>query len=91
MHGFGEYYTRPIRRGLEFMSDPYHHPGKLEWTFYGNYYAAQAFYRAGGRYWRDWLQRGVPWIVENQIPASQRAGGGCRGGGLDDIAGDEGR
>ena len=74
MYGFGEYYTRSIRRGLEYISDPYQHPGELEWTFYGNYYAAQAFYRAGGRLWREWEQRGVPWIVQNQIQSDHHTG-----------------
>ena len=67
MYGFGEYYSRTIRRGLEFMAPHYEHPGQLEWTFYGNYYAAQAFYQAGGRFWHRWTRRAVPWIVESRI------------------------
>ncbi|MHC4930907.1 MAG: prenyltransferase/squalene oxidase repeat-containing protein [Planctomycetota bacterium] len=66
MHGFGEYYTSSIRRGLSHLREGYAHPERLAWTLYANYYAAQAFYRAGGDHWRFWKARIVPLIVRRQ-------------------------
>ncbi|MHC4957057.1 MAG: prenyltransferase/squalene oxidase repeat-containing protein [Planctomycetota bacterium] len=66
MHGFGEYYGKPIRDGLEFLYTGYRRPSQIAWTFYSNYYAAQAFHRAGGRYWRRWETRVIPFILSHQ-------------------------
>jgi squalene cyclase len=66
MHGFGEYYSRSIRDGLEFLYSEYRRPQFLSWTFYSNYYAAQAFYHAGGRYWRRWRSHALPFILQHQ-------------------------
>jgi hypothetical protein len=66
MHGFGEYYSSSIRKGLKYLEENYRRSRGQVWPFYGNYYAAQAFYRAGGRLWRLWNRELVPFILENQ-------------------------
>ncbi len=66
MHGFGEYYTKSIRSGLDYVYSGYRRPQDIAWTFYANYYTAQAFYHAGGRHWRRWNVRVVPYILSNQ-------------------------
>jgi hypothetical protein len=76
MHGFGEYYSEPIRRGLEYLRGEYERktPEVIEWTFYANYYAAQAFWRAGGEDWALWTSRHVPNILDWQTPPSEGKG-----------------
>jgi hypothetical protein len=74
MHGFGEYYTEPVKRGLDFLRDEYADPERIEWPYYAHYYAAQAFYRAGGRPWADWEDRVVPRIVDAQESQGDEAG-----------------
>jgi hypothetical protein len=67
MHGFGEYYSRAITKGLEYLDNAYHHdPSLLQWPFYANYYAAQAYHRAGGARWEFWERRIVPYILGEQ-------------------------
>ena len=66
MHGFGEYYTPSIARGLEFVYDAYSDRSGQTWPFYANYYTAQAFFRAGGRYWKLWRERIAPDILRMQ-------------------------
>ena len=68
MHGFGDYYGKPIREGREYLYNEYRRPGRLSWTFYCNYYSAQVFHRAGGRHWRRWEQRAIPFILSHQEP-----------------------
>jgi hypothetical protein len=76
MHGFGEYYSEPIRRGLEYLRRQYEHrvADQIEWTFYANYYAAQAFWRAGGDDWALWTTQHVPAILDWQTQASEGRG-----------------
>jgi len=66
MHGFGEYYSRAVTRGLGYLEREYRHPEGIQWPFYSHYYAAQAFYRAGGSHWEFWERSVVPLILENQ-------------------------
>jgi len=66
MYGFGEYYSKAVRRGLEYLRDKYESPEQVRWFYYANYYAAQAFYRSGSRDWDLWEQRGVPAILAEQ-------------------------
>ena len=68
MHGFGEYYSKSVRDGLDHAYEGYRHPQRVYWTYYANYYAAQVFYRAGGRHWQRWRERGLPYILRNQEP-----------------------
>lgn len=74
MHGFAEYYTEPVRRGMEFLRDEYAHPDEVEWTYYCHYYAAQAFWRAGGQDWREWERRVIPMLLEQQQTEGSLAG-----------------
>jgi len=66
MHGFGEYYSSTITRGLGYLDDAYRSPERLQWPFYSHYYAAQAFYQAGGSHWRFWQREIVPHIIAQQ-------------------------
>lgn len=66
MHGFGEYYSRAVRRGLHYLEDRYRNPDRLQWPFYAHYYAAQAFWRAGGRSWSLWTRVGIEYIIDQQ-------------------------
>ena len=67
MHGFGEYYGKPIQAGLAYIEDAYRRDSQsILWPFYANYYTAQAFYRAGGRHWRMWQREIVPRILRTQ-------------------------
>jgi len=66
MHGFGEYYSRSVTRGLSYLDREYRDPDRLQWPFYSHYYAAQAFYRAGGSRWEYWQRSVVPHILDGQ-------------------------
>lgn len=66
MHGFGEYYSRAVDRGIDFLEDAYRSPQRIQWPFYSHYYAAQAFYRAGGSHWEFWQRVAVPYILREQ-------------------------
>lgn len=63
MHGFGEYYSKAVRSGLDYLRERYRNPYRVQWPFYAHYYAAQAFYRAGGEHWTFWQGRGVPLLL----------------------------
>ncbi|MCZ6785585.1 MAG: hypothetical protein O7E54_00325 [Planctomycetota bacterium] len=68
LNGFGEYYTEAVRAGLEYLRESYRRqPERIQWTFYANYYAAQAFYRAGGDDWNLWLRNGIPYVLRLQL------------------------
>lgn len=69
MHGFGEYYSQAVRKGIRYLDERYRNPGRLQWPFYSHYYAAQAFWRAGGRHWSAWKRRVVPYILSLQSGA----------------------
>jgi len=70
MHGFGKHYGPAIRKGLEFLTDAYRDRSGHAWPFYSNYYAAQAFHRAGDSAWRRWETRVVPEILDAQHDGS---------------------
>jgi len=74
LYGFGEYYTETTRNGLEYLKDAYHNPNSLQWIFYSHYYAAQAFYRAGGAAWTLWQREGVPHLLRMQRRSGDSAG-----------------
>ncbi|MEM8884584.1 MAG: prenyltransferase/squalene oxidase repeat-containing protein, partial [Planctomycetota bacterium] len=63
MHGFAEYASKTTRAGMEYLRDRHRRVRALQWPYYGNYYAAQVYYRAGGRDWDHWTGRWVPWIL----------------------------
>ncbi|HEX5137580.1 MAG TPA: prenyltransferase/squalene oxidase repeat-containing protein [Planctomycetota bacterium] len=67
MHGFGEYYSSSITKGLEYLANAYRGGlDRLQWEYYCHYYAAQAFYRAGGSHWEIWKQEGLPRLLAQQ-------------------------
>jgi hypothetical protein len=66
MHGFGEYYSKVVDKGLDYLEGSYRNPERVPWPYYSHYYAAQAFYRAGGSRWRFWQRVGVPHIIDEQ-------------------------
>jgi Prenyltransferase and squalene oxidase repeat len=68
MHGFGEYYSSSISKGLEYLDRAYRgrEVHQLQWPFYCHYYAAQAFYRAGGAHWETWKDKGMPVLLDQQ-------------------------
>jgi len=67
MNGFGEYYSSSIKAGLAYIEDSYRRDAhSILWPYYSNYYAAQAFYRAGGQRWRMWRREIVPRILRTQ-------------------------
>jgi len=66
MHGFGEYYSSAVDRGLEYLEDSYTMPSRVQWPYYAHYYAAQAFYVAGGRHWQFWDMKGTRYILQEQ-------------------------
>ncbi len=66
MHGFGEYYSRAVDKGLVYLQAAYRSPQRVPWPYYSHYYAAQAFYRAGGSHWEFWQRTVVPHILDDQ-------------------------
>ena len=66
MYGFGEYYSKSVKNGLDFLERGYRQPWRILWTYYANYYAAQAFHRAGGRYRRLWVRTVRPYVLSLQ-------------------------
>ncbi len=67
MYGFGQYFGDSIRRGLEYLRSSYRHPEYVDWPYYGNYYAAQAFWRSGGSDWALWTGEVVPYLLGSAI------------------------
>lgn len=61
----GERNSEECRRGLEYlMSRP---PGNRDGhVFYALYYATQAMYQAGGRYWHFWYPRAAEYLLATQ-------------------------
>lgn len=65
----GEYTSREVRRGLDFLKNhlprprgnflPFHY-------FYAHFYIAQAMYQAGGEYWENYLKIGLEDILRAQ-------------------------
>jgi len=51
---------------VEYLEDRYQHPYRLQWPFYAHYYAAQAFWRRGGRSWSLWQRVGIEHILQIQ-------------------------
>ena len=76
LYGAGVYDTRETREGLRFLYN--HRPNARDMRqtfdyFYGHYYAVQAFYQAGGKYWENWYP-----FIRDQILTGQRGDGSWR-------------
>lgn len=69
----GIYTDRAIDRGLEYLRDSAM-PGRGDPSrahyFYGHYYAVQAMYLAGGRYWAEWWP-----AIRDELIQQQKAAG----------------
>jgi hypothetical protein len=76
LQGAGEYDAIEARKGVEYMFkarawDQQTRPESMHSTFdyfYAQYYAVQAMFQAGGRYWADWY----PVIRDNLIRGQKR-------------------
>jgi len=74
LYSAGIYTGDPILKGLEWLLK--HLPGKSSissgygYYFYGQYYAVQAMWHAGGKYWNTWYP-----AIRNQLLASQAGDG----------------
>ncbi|MHC4598138.1 MAG: prenyltransferase/squalene oxidase repeat-containing protein, partial [Planctomycetota bacterium] len=74
LNAAGVYNDPTIEKGLNFLIQQRPHrgrPGRQDYHyFYGHYYAIQAFYQAGGRYWKDWWN-----IMQDELVKTQEARG----------------
>lgn len=71
----GQYGTPEIQRGLAYLER--FTPGQTEEQthyFYGQYYAAQAMFQAGGKHWENWWP-----AIRDELIAKQTADGSWRG------------
>lgn len=60
LFGAGEYDCREAQKGLDYLKEYFERnrgQGGYGHYFYGHYYAAQAMYQAGGKYWEFWYPR----------------------------------
>ena len=65
----GKKLDRIITRGLSYLQERRHHVQKRTYFyFYGHYYAVQAMYVAGGRYWEDWYPFIRDELIGLQLP-----------------------
>lgn len=76
LYGAGEYDSDAIRQGLDYMWRNRPQAYEMRDTFdyfYGHYYAVQAFYQAGGRWWERWYP-----FIRDQILDGQNEDGSWR-------------
>jgi len=85
LYSAGEYEGEAVEKGLEYMLK--HKPGdgrgigggflgEAEFHYYyGHYYAAQAMWIAGGRYWREWYP-----AIRNELLGRRQADGSWNDG-----------
>ncbi len=73
LYGAGEYDAPEVQGGLEYLFSQRNWPPAADMNrtfdyFYGHYYAIQAFFQAGGRYWERWYPRVRDEILKGQHP-----------------------
>lgn len=72
LYGAGIYEDPLIERGLDFMSDKFgdfnQHFSTHYFFYYGNYYAVQAFYIAGGDRWTRYYKEMRQFLLDRQEP-----------------------
>ncbi|MEX1040527.1 MAG: prenyltransferase/squalene oxidase repeat-containing protein [Pirellulaceae bacterium] len=71
LYSAGVYEGDEIRRGLEYLEDNLNQPGTFRGNnhfFYGQYYAAQAFWHSGGQSWKRYYQMICDYLIEGQTP-----------------------
>lgn len=71
LYSLGDYRSPGIRKGIRYVYR--HYRDRNHFPFYANYYASQAMYQVGHRYWREYFQ----WVREELLD-SQRPNGGWR-------------
>ena len=66
----GEYDDPAVRPALEYLAEmPVQwSKGQVQYFYYFHYYAIQAHYQAGGKYWNDWHPRIRELLLEKQNP-----------------------
>ncbi len=66
----GRYEGDELKRGLDYLERTANEAGFRTGGhyFYGQYYAAQAMYMAGGDYWRTWFPQARAALIDNQQP-----------------------
>lgn len=72
LYGLGEYRVSDTSQGIEYLYKRYRRWDR--WPYYAHYYAAQAFFQAGGKYWAEYF----PWI-RDRLVSEQRADGSWQG------------
>jgi hypothetical protein len=73
LYSAGVYEDRQIERGLKYLLDASQRPEQFRqegFYYYGQYYATQAMWYAGGDYWRRWYPR-----TRDDLLARQSANG----------------
>ena len=71
LYGAGEYDCKEAKNGLEYLKKYFEQnrgQGHYGHYFYGHYYAAQAMYQAGGKYWDFWYPRIRDELLRTQLP-----------------------
>jgi len=57
-----------VKAGLDYLDKLTYGPATMDYFYYGNYYAMQAAFQAGGEYWERWHPRARDWFLSNQSP-----------------------
>lgn len=71
LYSAGVYEDPQIQRGLRYIQEQGHQQEQFRqegFYFYGQYYATQAMWYAGGDYWRRWYPRVSEEMVKRQTP-----------------------
>jgi squalene cyclase len=85
LNAAGEYQSKELEMGLNVMrrkiasvTNPLH---ASEWMWYGNLYACQAMYQAGGKDWDMWYPKSYELLLSEQRPNGSWGGRDGWGGG----------
>ncbi len=69
LYGAGYYEGREIQKGLQYLAieRPAHYRASRTFDFYyGHYYAIQAAFQRGGSYWKEWRDKTIVEMLQNQ-------------------------
>lgn len=67
LNALGVYDENSVDRGIDFMERTFEPTVDAEWFFYGNLYAAQAYYQhRRGRHWERWFQTVRKLLLDRQ-------------------------
>ena len=70
LYGAGEYDSKEAKKGLEYLKrhiTSHRGQGRYGHYFYGHYYAAQAMYQAGDKYWEFWYPKIRDQLLRTQL------------------------